>query len=240
MDRKVDRVTSLFRQPERYIGRGVHVNFRAFLTREMVGDLKQSRILDAGCGNGEISLQFIPAAHHITLLDKSPEMLDLCRAEISGGDAAKISYICSDLLMYDFDALFDLVLCLGVLAHVDSVESTLAKLSRFLTSGGICLIQLTDAGSVLGRGVYLYENWLHRKKAGYGLNRLSVRDVVDTAGKYGLRLQDQHAYWTILSGFGWLPDKWIWRFQEWTLRTPRLARWGTEVFLLFQKNNERK
>ena len=237
---KNDRVTGLFRQPERYIGRGIHVSFRSLLTMEMVGDSRRERILDMGCGNGEISLQFLPSASHITLLDKSPEMLDLCRAKVSGSDAAKVNYVCSDLLTFESDVLFDLVLCIGVLAHVDSVESVLAIISHHLAPESVCLIQLTNAGTLLGRGIFFYENWLHRRRAGYALNCLRVREVVDAARQHGLRLQRRHAYWTVVSGFGWLPDSWIWRFQAWNLGNSWLARRGMEVFLLFQKNDERK
>jgi 2-polyprenyl-3-methyl-5-hydroxy-6-metoxy-1,4-benzoquinol methylase len=206
----------------------------------MAGDGKQVRILDIGCGNGEISLQFLPMASHITLLDNSPEMLDLCRANVPAGDTAKVNYVCSDFHVFEPDILFDLVLCIGVLAHVESVESTFTKLSSFLAPSGVCLVQLTDAGTLLGWGIYLYENWLHRKQAGYALNCLSAGDVMKIAGRHGLYLQRKQAYWTVLSGFGWLPESWIWRFQESALRNSWLARWGTEVFLLFQKNDERK
>ena len=139
------------------------------------------RVLDIGCGDGSISLPILSRCKHLTMLDLSGKMLDLAREKIPfdrTNDVELInfgSFIGSNLRSKSFD----LILCLGVLAHVDSPAAVIAEIARLAKPGASIVLELTDSYHFWGVPVVVYQKLLKlARPEPYALNRLRHRQVV--------------------------------------------------------------
>jgi 2-polyprenyl-3-methyl-5-hydroxy-6-metoxy-1,4-benzoquinol methylase len=94
-------------------------------------DLTEGRILDAGCGTG-ILVDAMPRVR-VTEMDISTAMLAENRRKRSRNG---IEWICADALQPPFGAVFDRVLCYGVLPHLGDPHRALAALLACVRPGG--------------------------------------------------------------------------------------------------------
>ena len=109
-----------------------------------------ARILDAGCGTGEITRRLASAYPAATVLgvDIIEEHLDLARRE-SAPLGARATY--ENRSVYDLglpDASFDLVVCRHVLQAIPHAEKVLAELERVTRSGGWLHVIAEDYGMI--------------------------------------------------------------------------------------------
>lgn len=97
-----------------------------------------SRVLDVGCGQGTQALRLSASGCHVTGIDPSPELLDLC-AEAARADHLDIELIqghIGELGQLCGGRTFDLVCCHGVLMYLDHWVRAVAELAEFLAVGG--------------------------------------------------------------------------------------------------------
>ena len=105
---------------------------------DLAGDLRGLRILDAGCGQGDLTLHLLQQGANVTALDVSPGMIEVVRSRASrlpdtGGQLATVA---APLEQSELpDASFDLVLGKYILHHID-VSSGALELRRVLRPGG--------------------------------------------------------------------------------------------------------
>src|ERR1051326_4328504 len=143
MTTRNEQVKSLFDQTEIYLGKNFNISMRAKMVRELLGELTDTRILDLGCGDGSISLQFAHPGNDLTLVDLSEQMLAIARQRAEQLDLC-IRFINTDLMQLEAAQHFDVIICLGVLAHVAAVEATIDKIAGLLNPGGRVVLQFTD------------------------------------------------------------------------------------------------
>lgn len=89
------------------------------------------RILDAGCGPGQVSMELARRGAHVVAVDLSPNLLDLARERIGGEPlAGSIEFIPGDMCDERFGA-FDIALAMDSLIHYPTSEiaSALARLA---------------------------------------------------------------------------------------------------------------
>jgi ubiquinone/menaquinone biosynthesis C-methylase UbiE len=111
--------------------------FRKEYLFKLVHDLSPRRVLDFGCGDGEISVELAAIGCEVVGIDISPDMIR--RAEqraILDGFSSVCRFVCDDggeasLPVSSFDA----VIANAVLHHVD-METCLSKIERVLKPGG--------------------------------------------------------------------------------------------------------
>lgn len=97
--------------------------------------LPNSRVLDIGCGTGQLLRALTPAtgARSVVGLDLTLPMLRVARAKLGpdahlvGGEAGRVPFA---------DGTFTIVSCLSVLQYVPSREQALAEMYRILTPHG--------------------------------------------------------------------------------------------------------
>jgi 2-polyprenyl-3-methyl-5-hydroxy-6-metoxy-1,4-benzoquinol methylase len=139
-------VGALFRKPQWYLqGRNYHVRTRMRIVREMLGNSRFEQVLDIGCGDGSISLPLLGPGTNLLLLDMSEEMLAIARSQVPERFKGQVKTLNGNFLQLELDAEgYDAILCLGVLAYVDSAKPLIEKLARLLRPGGRLLLECTD------------------------------------------------------------------------------------------------
>ncbi len=187
---KVEQVKLRFGQAESYVDRwGYNIRIRAETVKDFVGSEKFHRILDVGCGDGSISLPLLTKENQLTLLDLSSGMLSSARAKIPAALSENVRLINQDIVRAELEPYgYDLILCLGVLAHVDSPAAVVGRLAGLLSPGGTILLEATDCQHFWSYMLKAYDRILDQvKPTDYTLNAHSVRDVLGMFAQHGLR-----------------------------------------------------
>jgi 2-polyprenyl-3-methyl-5-hydroxy-6-metoxy-1,4-benzoquinol methylase len=196
---KIDRVRAVFHQPQWYLRRAHNIRIRketvqAFLT--LLTRVEFASILDVGCGDGSISLPLLTAQTRLTLLDLSDTMLSVARSQIPPQFAANVDVMNGDFLAAKLGThTYDLILCIGVLAHVDSPSAIIEEIMRLLKPGGIVIIENTDSHHPISHFLRLYDTVRGLLlPAQYSRNLISAAEIVDTFIGRGCKLLDTYRY----------------------------------------------
>lgn len=101
-----------------------------------------SRVLEVGCGDGQLALRLAARGHSVTGIDASAEAVELARR--AGFEAA-----CADVLDYAPPAAgFDVVLFTRSLHHVADLERALERARALLRPGGRLIAEEHDVDAV--------------------------------------------------------------------------------------------
>jgi ubiquinone/menaquinone biosynthesis C-methylase UbiE len=196
VNNRIDQVKSFFAQPERYLKHNFNIRIRAEVVAGFVGDTVFESILDIGCGNGAISLPLLREHNRLTLLDVSSNMLSIARSRIPAELLDDVETINEDFMQAELRLQsYDLILCLGVLAHVDSPADVIARIASLLKPDGSVIVQNSDAQHPVGCLFNLYltlRNALLRNP--YPLNRLSGTKLTEMFSNHGLELSAIYRY----------------------------------------------
>ncbi len=103
---------------------------------ERLGNLRGKRLLDVGCGLGEVSVYFAMRGAQVTACDLSSGMLDASN-QLAKVNGIKITTHLTDAedLRFPTDAQFDIIYAGNLMHHVD-IGRTLSRLKRHLAPGG--------------------------------------------------------------------------------------------------------
>src|SRR5207247_9134705 len=127
---------------------GASFNFRKRLTLtcELAG-ASAGRLLDCGAGTGEITCALLKSGRfsHATIVDISSAMLQSAKELLSSQITnTELEFVLSDVFNFKPpDSRFDLVLCLGLIAHIGRLDVLLPHLKSMLTPGGRIILQTT-------------------------------------------------------------------------------------------------
>lgn len=105
---------------------------------DLAGVVEGRTVLDAGCGQGDLTLHLLRQGATVTALDVSPGMIDVVsrRARRLSHEAGALTTVAAPLEHSDLpDAGFDLVLGKFILHHVD-IGAGAVELRRLLRPGG--------------------------------------------------------------------------------------------------------
>ena len=109
------------------------------------------RVLDVGCGTGEIARAVVGQVDQVDAVDPSAEMLDAARSS-PGGEHPRLRWICSKIEAARIDPPYDLVVA-GSSLHWIDCGVAMPILSRSLRSGGVMVLM----GSGLHNSPWLKE-----------------------------------------------------------------------------------
>jgi SAM-dependent methyltransferase len=109
-----------------------------------------SRVLDFGCGTGELARGLCDAGYAVWALDNSAAMIDCCRKAILGSTVRTLhpklegwSRIHVD------DGFFDAIVASSVLEYIDDVELQLNEVARSLRPGGLLVVTVPNCRNLV-------------------------------------------------------------------------------------------
>lgn len=139
-------VKELFENTAHYLKYDYNLRIRQETVQFFTKDLDFENVLDMPCGNGEISTPLLEHTESLTLMDISSNMVTLAENSVPIQNKHKVRSVNTDFFSHNFgDQKFDLIICLGLLAHVESPEALLGKLSKLVKKDGYIIIQNTDS-----------------------------------------------------------------------------------------------
>ena len=132
-----------------------------------IGDIGGLRVLEAGCGTGELARELVRRGAHVAAIDLSPRAVAEAR-EISGAYCQVASV--TDLPYPD--GSFDLVVCVETLQHVQDWTGGLAELVRVTRAGGRLIVTIPNYLSLVGLyRLYLRLTGRHFTEMGQPVNK---------------------------------------------------------------------
>jgi 2-polyprenyl-3-methyl-5-hydroxy-6-metoxy-1,4-benzoquinol methylase len=99
-------------------------------------DFRGKRVLDAGCGGGQHTSFVAPYAAEIVAADLNA--LDVAKERTK--QFTNIEYVEGDIAKIQFDQLFDIVYCVGVIHHTDDPDATFKNLASLTKPGGRTIV----------------------------------------------------------------------------------------------------
>jgi 2-polyprenyl-3-methyl-5-hydroxy-6-metoxy-1,4-benzoquinol methylase len=195
INKKHDAVKKYF-DKRLWLNSEIEINNRMEIVKELLDDVTNKKILDIGCGDGRISLQF-KKNNSLLLLDVSEKMLEITK-DNAGRDSGNIRLLQADILEYTTGEKFDIIICIGVLAHVRSVEEVITKISSLLIDRGICVLQFTNSANIVGWFNRFYFNLKAKLKhtRNYSLNKISLKNIQNISDGLGWHNKSKFCYFS--------------------------------------------
>ena len=114
---------------------------------ELGGVAKHRRVLDLGCGTGDLAGYLLERGAWVTGLDRSPHMLSYANeTNAAHVDSGRAHFVEGDATNFRFDEQFELVICtfntLNHLADFGEVERCLSSIAKALAPGGSLLCDI--------------------------------------------------------------------------------------------------
>ena len=166
------------------------LNLATAIARELSGNL-----LDCACGSGEITSAILSSGRftRATIVDLSPRMLEvtkeLLRKEPPRVRDVEIEFRCADIFQYCHQGqsgTFDLILCLGLIAHTGQLDKLLGGLKMLLSPKGKILLQSSLLDHAGTKVVRVLTSGRYRRRHGYSISYFRHRDILQTAQAAGL------------------------------------------------------
>ncbi len=104
----------------------------------------QIRVLDIGCGTGNLTLKYLKRGYQVKAVDLSPEMIGILKAKITPDDSARVQFEVCDaetiVTKSDTPAEWDIISFGAVLHHLPDYKTTLRNALKQLRPGGVLYV----------------------------------------------------------------------------------------------------
>jgi len=138
------------------------------------------RVLDAGGGQGQFSLQLAQAGHNVVICDISAEMLKLAQEQVEQlgiGDRVELIHCAiQDLPQHLSDHQFDFVICHAVMEWMQEPDSLLPCLLAYLKPQGYLSLTFYNVHSLIYKNL-LRTNFKKISSKDYGGSRGSLTPI---------------------------------------------------------------
>ncbi|MDO9512335.1 MAG: methyltransferase domain-containing protein [Bacteroidales bacterium] len=103
--------------------------------------IMNAKVLDIGCGNGNISYQLAKSGYTVTGIDISSEAIEYANKHFTHPNATFTVHSVYDIKTPN---AFDVIICSEVLEHLPVPGNMLATMKKLLTPQGICIITVPN------------------------------------------------------------------------------------------------
>jgi ubiquinone/menaquinone biosynthesis C-methylase UbiE len=172
---------------------GVNFNFQQRLALACeLGASSSGRLLDCAAGTGDITCALLESGrfNHATVVDVSEAMLQSAKELLTSKiTKAEIEFVQSDVFNYEPSGPdFDLILCLGLIAHTGRLDALLHHLKSMLTAAGQIMLQTTLMDHFGTRIVRAFTLRNELRRRGYTISWFSEQNLFDACDHAGLRI----------------------------------------------------
>ncbi len=200
---RTEEVKAFFDQPGTYLNYDYNLRIRLENVQAFLGDGKLGNVLDMPCGNGDISAPLLPQCERLVMVDFASGMTELAREKIPEQALEKTAIITDDFYNVSLEEQsFDVVISLGILAHIDSPEKFIQRIAELVKPGGSLIIQNTDSAHFYGWLIRLYLGV--RRLVGkdkYRLNKVKSKAVENQLVQHGFEVVNKYRYNQSFLGF---------------------------------------
>lgn len=234
-------VTDFFSRDDYLLNSSDRIRVRALIVEKYIGSKFFPRVLDVGCGDGSLSIPFCAGFGSLVLNDLSKKMLERCVSNIQPQFASRLSVFHGDIFDETFPFVkFDLIICVGVLAHVTDPFAFLKRLDGLLGEGGTIIVETTEKpypfGAFLTRiGLLDMSQKQDVSYSSYVKHRVPVRDLTNFFMKSGYNKVGEETYSIPLPGMSKWPQRLRFFYTWFTWKIPMLSRFGSEYIVCFKK-----
>jgi 2-polyprenyl-3-methyl-5-hydroxy-6-metoxy-1,4-benzoquinol methylase len=198
-----DEVKAFFEQPQIYLTYDYNLRIRQETVKGFIADTQFENVLDMPCGSGDISIPLSAAFEHLTLVDFAAQMVEIAKEKDKPREANRYTFIVDDFFKMDnAPESFDLIIALGILAHVESPKAFIDRLVPLLKPGGQLVLQNTNSSHWYSGLIRTYLGV--RKLVGkdkYNLNKVKAKLVEETLAVHGLQKANVFRYNQSFLGF---------------------------------------
>lgn len=110
----------------------------------LAGIKRQGRVLDLGCGRGELTYYFATHGFEVTAVDYSPHSIELAKKCFVGENKLKtnVQFLCESVCTVPLDDSYDLVVASDLIEHLspDELEHLYHRVSQHLKPDGVFVI----------------------------------------------------------------------------------------------------
>jgi ubiquinone/menaquinone biosynthesis C-methylase UbiE len=153
----------------------------------------QSRVLDIGCGTGNLFFKLLAMGHQVWGVDISQDMVEVLQEKIPTGSLNRTKLFC--LNVDDFISgcceKFDLIVMSSVLHHLPDYLETLSSVAGLLAPGGLLYITHEPTQYALSRDRFLRKILWQADNVIYHM--IKVGRIPNVAPR-SYRLSDYHLY----------------------------------------------
>jgi 2-polyprenyl-3-methyl-5-hydroxy-6-metoxy-1,4-benzoquinol methylase len=128
------------------------------------------RVLNAGCGSGELSCLLAAAGHQVVGIDPEPRYIGLAR-ERAGARFPDSQFVVSTIEDYDGPGAFDAAVSTDVLEHIEDDRTAFERMTALVRPGGLILVTVPAGQWLFG---YHDEQLGHYRR----YNKRAVRRLV--------------------------------------------------------------
>ena len=189
-------VKAFFEQTEVYLTYNYNLRIRTETLSAFIGDAQFDEVLDMPCGTGDITLPLLSQFEHLTLMDFSSNMVELARKNTPAEFSNRVTYHTTDFYDHHFgNKQYDLVVCLGILAHIERPFDFLASIEKLVKPGGLLVLQNTDSHHWFSRFIYFYlalKRLVGKDK--YRLNTIPAKELLAKMDDMNFELQSGFGY----------------------------------------------
>lgn len=176
-------------------------NFEFRKRAELVGSLVRGStgtLLDCACGTGEVTASTIASGSfsRIVLVDASEMMLDRARTRVRALAGGEIDLHHTDIFAFEPppSEQFDVILCIGLIAHTGELPRLLSRLARMLKCDGKILLQTSLTDHLGVRVVRRLSSRSIASRQGYSLSYFSLADITRLSQMSGLEVKVVRRY----------------------------------------------
>ena len=142
---------------------------------------KDMIVMDLGAGTGLLSYFIAPYVKKIVALDTSPSMLEEFQAK-SDEFEAQTETILSDIVKYDRENEYDLIVSSMTIHHIEDIKALFSKLYKLLKPNGYIAIADLDTE----------DGTFHSEDTGvfhHGFDRKILKDIAKNIGFKDIQIQ---------------------------------------------------
>ena len=158
-------------------------------TFDQCGDLSAATVLDVGCGTGRYSIECVKrGAERVVGIDFAPAMVEFSEQIADQmGLSDKCSFVEGDVLTYNFEETFDIVLALGFFDYIKDSQTLFKKIAALKPAKFIA--SFPKFTPIWGTQRHIRYHWI-KKCPIYNYTKGQLEELYENAGFTGYTIVD--------------------------------------------------